>query len=33
MEVIWAIYNDQNAEVTPNGGLVRESPKNGLKSG
>ena len=23
---IWAIYNDQPAEVTPNGGLVRESP-------
>ena len=22
----WAIYNDQTAEVTPNGGLVRESP-------
>ena len=23
---IWAIYNDQTAEVTPNGGLIRESP-------
>ena len=22
-----------SAEVTPNGGLVRESPQNGLKSG
>ena len=29
----WAIYNDQTAEVTPNGGLVRESPQNGLKLG
>ena len=30
---IWAIYNDQPAEVTPNGGLVRESPQNGVKLG
>ena len=27
-DYIWAIYNDQPAEVTLNGGLVRESPKN-----
>ena len=26
----WAIYDDQTAEVTPNDGLVRESPQNGL---
>lgn len=25
----WAIYNDQTAEVTRNGGLVRESSQNG----
>ena len=30
---VWAIYNDQTAEVTPNGGLVRETPQNGLKLG
>ena len=33
----WAIYNDQTAEVTPNGGLAWFSEgipeKNGLKSG
>ena len=26
LDIIWAICNDQTAEVTPNGGLVRESP-------
>ena len=30
---IWANYNDQTAEVTPNGGLLRESPQNALNSG
>ena len=30
---VWTIYNDQTAEVTSNGGLVGESPKNPLKSG
>ncbi len=29
----WANYNDQTAEVTLNGGLVRESPQNPLNSG
>ena len=31
--IIWANYNDQPAEVTPNGGLVRESPQKSLNSG
>ena len=30
---IWANYNDQTAEVTLNGGLVRESPPSPLNSG
>ena len=29
----WANYNDQPAEVTPNGGLVGESLQNDLNSG
>ena len=29
LEYTWAIYNDQTAEVTRNGGLVRESSQNG----
>ena len=32
-QYIWTNYNDQTAEVTPNGGLVRESPQNPLNSG
>ena len=33
MAIIWANYNDQPAEVTLNGGLVRELPQNPLNSG
>ena len=29
----WANYNDQTAEVTLDGGLVREFPPNALNSG
>ncbi len=32
-EALRPIYNDQTAEVTPNGGLVRESLQNPIKSG
>ena len=31
--LMWANYSDQPAEVTPNGGLVRESSQNPLNSG
>ena len=31
--LIWANYSDQTAEVTPNGGLLRESTQNPLNSG
>ena len=32
-EISGQFYNNQTAEVTPNGSLVREFPQNGLKSG